>query len=163
MATRKEAEKAAADAGVSADDIKNAPNIAALEAATATRSNTTTDGAGSVDGKGGQGNTDPHGRNTADAPANAGGDDMVAGGGSQTGPGTDQLRGASPTPATIEPPAPTAAELESNKGGKIERMTAVAWWCPNCGHSNERSLNACGKCGAKVSDDGKSVGKPQRV
>lgn len=59
------------------------------------------------------------------------------------------------------PPAP--AESKPAKGGAITRMSAVAWWCPNCDNANERSLNACGKCGAKVSDDGKSVGKSLRV
>jgi hypothetical protein len=90
---------------------------------------------------------------TTDAPTSSGDNvadnpDITAGGNPQEYPLT---------------PAPTEDELENKGGGPIVRMTMLAWWCPNCDHSNERSLNACAKCGAEVSKDGKSVGKAKRI
>ena len=171
MASRKETEEQARAAGLSDEEIKGSKTIADLEGAIAAKSSTEDNGdSGS--------NTDPNAGTSQDSPAksvrnanspedlpaaNSGGEEMKAGGGSQTGPGTDQLRGIPPTGAVIEPPAPTQDELQGNSGGKIARMTQVAWWCPNCDNSNERSLNACAKCGAKVSQDGLSVGAPQRT
>lgn len=150
MASRKELEAEAVKAGVSKEDAEGAQNMEALQ--------------GLIDAKSSNASTDNDGRNSADGAANAGGEELKAGGGSQTGLGTPQAPGVPTTPATIIPPAPTQEELErAPGGGQIVRMTRLAWWCPRCDNSNERSLNACGKCGAKVSADGKSVGKAERV
>lgn len=92
--------------------------------------------------------------NVADNP------DIVAGGGPDAGLGIEQ---GPNTSADILYPGPSEDELKSKSGGKIERMTMNAWWCPNCDNANERSLSSCGKCGAEVSKDGKSVGKAKRT
>jgi hypothetical protein len=159
VATRKDLEAQAVKAGVSKEDAEGAKNIDELQKLIDAQSGDTQSGDRDALGNAitpGTENAPSAGDNVVDNP------DIVAGGGSQTGVGTQQAPGVPTTPATIIPPGPTEAELGGRKGGRIERMTMLAWWCPNCGHSNERSLNACGKCGAKVSGDGKSVGAPQR-
>lgn len=58
------------------------------------------------------------------------------------------------------PPTPAPDETESKGKAKtldVVRTSVLAWWCPNCDNSNEKSLEQCGKCGATLTADGKKV------